>query len=141
MAGVEGFLSGQVDKFEIEFRMHHKEGHYVDVLSRAFGVRDASGQRVVRLVGTHIDITERKRAEEEIRRQNEYLAALHETTLGVVSRLEIADLLETLVERAQSLVGASFGFVYLVRRELDAMEVEVATGWFHKYLGARIRRG
>jgi PAS domain S-box-containing protein len=86
MKGIEAFLSGAFDKFEIEFRMQHKDGHYVDILSRAFGVREAPGGPVVRIVGTHLDITERKRAEEEIRRQNEYLAALHETTLGVVSR-------------------------------------------------------
>ena len=40
------------------------------------------------------DITERKLAEEQLRRQKEYLAALHETSLGLMNRLELADLLE-----------------------------------------------
>jgi PAS domain S-box-containing protein len=141
MQGVEAFLSGELDKFEIEFRMHHKAGHYVDVLSRAFGVRESPGGPVVRIVGTHVDITERKRAAEEARRQNEFLAALHETTLGIISRLDIAELLETLVERAVSLVGASFGFAYAVVPEDDELEVKVGTGWFHKYVGHRLRRG
>jgi PAS domain S-box-containing protein len=141
MKGVEAFLSGVLDKFEIEFRMRHKDGHYVDVLSRAFGVREVPGGPVVRIVGTHVDITGRKRAEEEIRRQNEYLAALHETTLGVVSRLDVTELLETLVERAVSLVDASFGFVDLVKPEADELEVTVGTGWYRENIGARAKRG
>jgi PAS domain S-box-containing protein len=141
MKGVETFLSGALDKFEIEFRMRHKDGHYVDVLSRAFGVREAPGGPVVRIVGTHVDITGRKRAEGEIRRQNEYLAALHKTTLGVVSRLDVTELLETLVERAVSLVNASFGFVDLVKPEADELEVTVGTGWYRGNVGARAKRG
>ncbi|MGC9333857.1 MAG: GAF domain-containing protein, partial [Anaerolineae bacterium] len=141
MEGVNAFLAGEVDKFEIEFRMRHQDGHYVDVLSRAFGVREMPDGPVVRIVGTHVDITERKRSEEEIRRQNEFLAALHQTTLSVVGRLDIGELLETLVERAVSLVGASVGFAYEVVPGHDEIEVKVGTGWFRKYLGNRRKRG
>jgi PAS domain S-box-containing protein len=141
MAVVEAFRAGEINRFEVEFRMRHKDGRYVDILSRAFGVRDEPGGPMVRLVGTHVDITERKRAEEKIRRQNEYLAALHETTLGVVCRLDVKELLETLVERAVSLVDASSGFVDLVRPEDDEIEVTVGTGWYRENLGLRAKRG
>jgi PAS domain S-box-containing protein len=46
-----------------EFRLRHKDGHYVDVLSRGFPVRREPGGPVVRIVGTHFDLTERKRRE------------------------------------------------------------------------------
>jgi PAS domain S-box-containing protein len=141
MKGVEAFLSGELDKFEIEFRMRHKDGHDVDILSRAFGVREVPGGPMVRLVGTHIDITERRQAEEEIRRQNEYLAALHETTLGVVSRLDLAELLETLVERAVNLFGAADGFVYLVKSDEDRIELTVGAGMSRQDVGVRLKRG
>jgi signal transduction histidine kinase/DNA-binding response OmpR family regulator/HPt (histidine-containing phosphotransfer) domain-containing protein len=45
---------------------------------------------------------------------NEYLAALHETTLGLISRLDLNDLLTALVARAGQLVGTPHGFIYLV---------------------------
>jgi PAS domain S-box-containing protein len=62
---VSDFLSGLVEKFELEFRMRHKGGHDIDILSRASLVRNASGSPV-RLVGTHVDITERKTAEKAL---------------------------------------------------------------------------
>ncbi len=55
--------------YEIEFRLRHKEGHYVHVLSRGFPVRREPGGPVVRIVGTHFDLTERKQAEEARERE------------------------------------------------------------------------
>ena len=45
--------------YEGEFRLRHKDGHYVHVLSRGFPVRREPGGPVVRIVGTHFDLTER----------------------------------------------------------------------------------
>jgi PAS domain S-box-containing protein len=141
LQAVDAFLSGRLDQFEIEFRMRHRSGHYVDILSRAFGVRREPSGPIERVVGTHVDITERKRAAQQARRQSEYLSALHETTLGVISRLELTELLEALVDRAASLVAASFGFAYEVVSEGDEIEVKVGTGWFRKYVGDRLKPG
>jgi PAS domain S-box-containing protein len=55
--------------YELEFRLLHKDGHYVHVLSRGFPVRREPGGAVVRIVGTHLDLTERKQAEEVRERQ------------------------------------------------------------------------
>ena len=59
------FLDGKVPKFAIEFRMIHKNGYPVHILSRATLARDSDG-RPQRLIGTHVDITERKLAQEEL---------------------------------------------------------------------------
>jgi PAS domain S-box-containing protein len=59
--------------YEAEFRLRHKDGHYVHVLSRGFPVRREPGGPVVRIVGTHFDLTERKQAEELLRRSHEEL--------------------------------------------------------------------
>ncbi|WP_235071074.1 bifunctional diguanylate cyclase/phosphodiesterase [Leptolyngbya sp. Heron Island J] len=60
---VQDYLVGKVDSFDIEMRMQHKAGHEVFVLSRAFLVHRDSDKKAVRLVGTHVDITARKKAE------------------------------------------------------------------------------
>src|SRR5262249_20930725 len=59
--------------YEAEFRLRHKDGRYVHVLSRGFPVRREPGGPVVRIVGTHFDLTERKQAEELLRRSHEQL--------------------------------------------------------------------
>ena len=59
--------------YEAEFRLRHKDGRYVHVLSRGFPVRREPGGPVVRIVGTHFDLTERKQAEELLRRSHEEL--------------------------------------------------------------------
>jgi PAS domain S-box-containing protein len=56
-----------------EFRLLHKNGHYIHVLSRGFPVRLADNGPVVRIVGTHLDITERKRTEAALRDSEERL--------------------------------------------------------------------
>jgi len=68
-------VTAGADTYEGEFRLLHKEGHYVEVLSRGYPVRRVPGGPVVRIVGTHFDLTERKRAEAE-RARRELLARL-----------------------------------------------------------------
>lgn len=60
---VQDYIAGRADAFEVEMRMRHKDGHEVFVLSRAFLVKRESDGKAIRLVGTHVDITERKKAE------------------------------------------------------------------------------
>lgn len=79
LANLRETLEG-AGKFDIEFRMRHKDGHYVDILSRAFLVLDEQG-KVVRLVGTHVDISEHKRVERSLRQAAAVFTSTHE---GVV---------------------------------------------------------
>lgn len=58
-------FSHKRDRFELEFRMKHKQGHWVDILSRANAIFDDTGT-AVRIVGTNVDISELKIAEKEV---------------------------------------------------------------------------
>ena len=69
----ESVARGQRTFYEAEFRLRHKLGHYVHVLSRGFPVRREPGGAVVRIVGTHLDLTDRKRAEASLRESEERL--------------------------------------------------------------------
>ena len=76
---INAHFRGQTDAYECEFRVLHKAGHPVWLLSRGKVVeRDAEG-RPLRMAGTHMDITERKRIELELQRLNERLTQLSTT--------------------------------------------------------------
>ncbi|MES9947410.1 MAG: EAL domain-containing protein [Candidatus Thiodiazotropha sp.] len=88
------YINGRRDNFHIEFRMQHKDGHWVDILSRAFLVRDAQGN-AVRTVGTHVDISEKKRQEAHILRQAHY-----DGLTGLPNRFLAMDRLAQLLKEA-----------------------------------------
>ena len=69
----ESVARGERATYEAEFRLRHKDGHYVHVLSRGFPVRREPGGKVVRIVGTHLDLTERRQAEAALRENEERL--------------------------------------------------------------------
>ena len=60
-------INRERDRFEIEFRMKHKEGYWVDILSRANAIFDEEGE-AVRIVGTHVDISHRKKYENDLKK-------------------------------------------------------------------------
>ncbi|MEM8553739.1 MAG: EAL domain-containing protein [Pseudomonadota bacterium] len=72
------------DMIEEEFRMRHKEGGWVHILSRAAVVRD--GDTVKRIVGTHVDITELRQQQKEL----EWAARTDELT-GLRNRRDLPD--------------------------------------------------
>jgi signal transduction histidine kinase/DNA-binding response OmpR family regulator len=74
-------------------------------------------------------------------RQNEYLAALHETTIGLMSRLELGDLLEVLIQRAGQLMETRHGFIYLVDADGSMLECRVGFGVFEAAIGSRQKLG
>ncbi len=87
------------------------------------------------------DNTERKHMEEALYRQKEYLAALNETTLGLINRLNLHDLLQTLICRAGQLLGTPHGFIHLVNPERMILECRVGMGIFEKLIGACLKLG
>lgn len=63
-----------------------------------------------------------------LRRQNEYLNALQETTVDLLSQMELDTLLENLVKRAGQLLDTSAGYLDLVEPQSDRLEPRVGLG-------------
>jgi len=76
-------ITGEIDRFVMEFRMKHKNGHWVDILSQAEAFFDENG-KAVRIVGTHTDITVGRQAERKIREKDIEFRKLSANVPGLI---------------------------------------------------------
>lgn len=82
-----------------------------------------------------------KAAEAAFHRQNAYLKALHETSLGLIDKLDKEELLENVLERAASLSGTAHGYIYLLEPGEAQLQMQVGMGFFKSQLGRRVAIG
>jgi PAS domain S-box-containing protein len=68
----ERYLMGDVQVYNLEFRMRHKNGLYRWILARGEALRDDQG-RPYRMAGSHSDVTQRKEYEARLKEVNEEL--------------------------------------------------------------------
>ena len=73
--------------------------------------------------------------------EDEYLAALEETSLALSEHMEASGLLEQIVARAAQVVGTSHGYICLIDPNSDEMVLRVGVGAFAGYVGLRMVRG
>ena len=94
-AAIVPHLRGEATTYECEHRMRHRDGHDVWLLNRAMIVERAADGSAVRIIGTHLDISERKRSEERLahaaallRDSEEEMRLVTDTMPALVSRLD-----------------------------------------------------
>lgn len=113
-ARITAHLTGLTPHFETEHRMPHKDGTYRWMLSRGMAMRDMDG-KAYRMVGSQIDITERKRAEEQLLHD-----AFHDTLTGLPNRAVLKERLERAIARAKRREDYVFAVLFL---DLDHFKI------------------
>jgi two-component system, sensor histidine kinase and response regulator len=79
------YLHGKSAIFEIERRLLHKQGHWIWVLSRGIvSTRRGDGQ-VEWMSGTHMEVTERHKLQDELQHRNDLMSAIIENLPGGLS--------------------------------------------------------
>ena len=77
MEKITDHIEGRLPEYRTEFRFRNKDGSYRWILSHGSVIRDGSG-KAIRMLGSHIDITDLKEAEEELSRSHKELHKLSE---------------------------------------------------------------
>jgi len=107
-------VEGPQDDFETEFRLKTRDGSWKWILSRGRVVsRDDKG-RALRIMGTHVDITARKRYEERLTHM-----ATHDELTGLANRALLLDR----TERAIQVARRSGRLVAVLLLDLDRFKV------------------
>ena len=81
-AAVKDYFESRAPEYKAEFRLRHKDGTWRWILPRATLTRNAAGQPV-RMMGCHIDLTARKKSEEQFAEQ---AALIDETRDAIMVR-------------------------------------------------------
>lgn len=92
---IKEHLQNKTELFESEHRLLHADGTYRWILDRGKAVKRDRRGNAKRMIGTHVDITERKEIENLLHKRNEELERLVEE----VKELSITDHLTTLFNR------------------------------------------
>ncbi len=99
-----------VRNFEMSVR--RKDGALLTVAQSCFATRDAAGQ-IERYQGFVLDITEKKRSEDEMRRRNRELNALNAMAVIATQSFDLDEILNLTLRQVVSLFGADSGSMYL----------------------------
>ena len=105
----QAHLDGRGAAYEAQYRLRHRDGHWVWVLDRGRVVeRDADG-RARRMIGTHMDVTPRVAAEQALRRSEQSLATTLHSIGDAVIATDDGGRIERLNAAAERLTGWSAG--------------------------------
>jgi PAS domain S-box-containing protein len=136
LAQVGRLLAGEAEWYALEKRYLRKDGSPVWVLLTVSLVRGPDGGPL-HFVAQVQDITERRAAEETLRRTAEHLQALVRTQQEVATAgLDLERVMETIVLRAMELTGAPGSSVEMA--EGDDMVYRAAAGTLARYNGLRL---
>jgi PAS domain S-box-containing protein len=128
-------IQGSAKRWSGTYRFRRDDGSYADVLDRGFIIRDAAG-RAVRAVGAMADLTERHRAEAEIRRMQAEL--IHVSRLSAMGTMA-----STLAHELNQPLTALSNFLSGAKRIAENPEAprEVLTGALNGAEAAALRAG
>jgi len=110
------YISGQISEFIVEFRFQQKNNSWIWIQGKGRFVEYNKNGQPVRFIGTHTDITERKRAEDALRESEErFRLAFENANIGMC----LVDL-EGRITRVNRQMSAMFGYSQV---ELERMTI------------------
>jgi PAS domain S-box-containing protein len=136
LAHVGRLLEGESASYEMEKRYLRKDGSAVWILLTVSLVRDVEG-RPLHFISQIQDISERRAAQDELRRTAEHLEALVRTQQEVATAgLDVERVMDVIVRRARELTGADAAVVEMV--EGEEMVYRAAAGTLADQVGLRL---
>ncbi|MBW4644396.1 MAG: PAS domain-containing protein [Goleter apudmare HA4340-LM2] len=108
-----------------EYRFRRSDGSYADIFDRGYVVHDHTGQPV-QMIGGMMDISDRKRTQAELQRQNLRSQLFADVTLKIRQSLRIDEILQTSVTEVQKLLQADRVLILRLKSNGSFLTVEEA---------------
>jgi PAS domain S-box-containing protein len=121
---------GAVNDFEFEIR--RKDGEVRTVSESSTAVRDSTGN-VTAYQGFLLDVTERRRAEQQIRRRNRELLVLNSIVETLVSSLDLNDSIQRTLRQIAELFSLDVTSLYLFEKDGCTIRRVAAVGHRSEY--------
>jgi len=139
---LQAYLDGSSSMYEVEYRFRCKDDNYKWILARGAAVSRSDDGKVLRMIGTHADISERKQIEEKLLEakadadsantaKSQFLANMsHEIrtpmngVLGMTQLLEMTDLTAEQRNYTASLKQCGKNLMSLINDILDLSKIE-----------------
>ncbi len=116
---------GFVRNFEILLRC--KDGSKIHVIESSFATRSPSG-KIERYQGVVLDVTEMKRAEDEIRRRNRELYVLNNIAVAFNQSFDLDEILQLIMLQMVELFSTDTASVYLFDEETSTLSKKSSYG-------------
>jgi len=117
---------------DFEFEMRRKDGEFRTMLESSIAVRD-SARNVTAYQGFLLDITERKQAEQEIRRRNRELMVLNSIAKTLTESLDLGDSLHRTLRQMAELFSLDATSLYLFDEKVTKLRRIAAAGHRSEY--------
>jgi PAS domain S-box-containing protein len=122
------YIAGDRGEYRVEFRQRTQSGDWKWILSIGKIVAwDAEG-KPLRMIGTHINITARKRFEADLQERSEHIQLLYETTRDLLSTSHPLTLVENLFAKLKSLIGLDIYLNFLIDEEQQKLHLAFYNG-------------
>jgi PAS domain S-box-containing protein len=112
---VNEYVNGNIPTYEIEYRLRAKDGEWKWILSRAKISEWDTERKPLRMTGTHIDITEKKKIEEKLKESEEIARTLFTQLSSIVSGTAPAtsgeDFFQSLVYHLAAALNVNYVFI------------------------------
>ncbi len=79
--------------------------------------------------------------EQKLKKQNEYLKVLHETTIALMNNQKPLDVLNVIINHAAELVDTQHGYIYLTDDTTNELTVKVGLGIFSTFVNYKAKKG
>ncbi|HEV8393507.1 MAG TPA: PAS domain S-box protein [Vicinamibacterales bacterium] len=110
LEGLGAFFEGNQIARESEFRMRHKDGSWRWIFSRG-EVRRAADGTPLRMLGCHLDITDRKRADQERQAHVWFLESMDRVNRAIQGAIDLDQLMEDVIEATLSIFDSDRAFL------------------------------